>query len=94
LRHTYQLIRNILAVCVQQDGAINEQKGHVVLVYDERNPAFQPNGKGWEAWQIVKKELKNPILLQKCTWQQIISAMRRDPELLWLTDLLRLKYGF
>jgi hypothetical protein len=40
LRCTYQLVRNILAVAVQ-DGVVNSQASHAVLLYDKRNPAFQ-----------------------------------------------------
>ncbi|MQY68864.1 MAG: hypothetical protein GH150_05740 [Hadesarchaea archaeon] len=62
-------------------------------MYDARNPAFQPGGKGWGAWQNVRAALKDPSLLQACTWQQVLDTMRFEPELSWLTDLLLQKYG-
>lgn len=58
-----------------------------------RNPAFQPGGKGWTAWQNVRAALRDPSLLQVCTWQQVVDVMRLDLELFWLTDSLQQKYG-
>lgn len=90
---TYQLVRNILAACVREDGKLYPEKGHAVLLYDARNPAFQPDGKGMAAWENVRAALKYPSLLQACTWQRVIDAMRSDSELEWLVDLLNKKYG-
>ena len=102
LNDTYQLVRNVLAASLKvsadnEDGENAEGvDGHAVLIYDERNPEFLKGGKGWLAWEKTKEGLKKgkESLLQKCTWQQIISAMKRDPELSWLVDMLHEKYGF
>jgi hypothetical protein len=102
LNETYQLVRNVLAASLKasadnEDGENAEgADGHAVLIYDERNPEFLKGGKGWLAWEKTKEGLKKgkESLLQKCTWQQIISAMKRDPELSWLVDMLHEKYGF
>ena len=94
LRDTYQLVRNVLAACVSPDKEVGSESGHAVLLYDERNPAFQSGGKGRREWDTVRKALKNPALLQQCTWQQVMGVMRRDSELSWLTELLQIKYGF
>lgn len=94
LLDTYQLVRNVPAACVQRDGKLDYKNGHVVLLYDERNPAFQAGGDGLVAWQKVLDALKYPSLLKKCTWQQVIASIRCEPELKWLTDSLREKYGF
>ena len=82
------------AACVQRDGNLDYKNGHTVLLYDERNPAFQLGRDGLVAWQNVRDALKYPSLLEKCTWQQVIAPIRREPELKWLTDSLREKYGF
>jgi len=82
------------AACVQQDGKLDYKNGHAVLLYDERNPTFQPGGDGLVAWQNVRDALKYPSLLKKCTWQQVIASIRCEPALKWLTDSLREKYGF
>jgi hypothetical protein len=91
LRLTYQLIRNILAVGVHPDGLVS---GHVVLIYDERNPSFQNGGDGNRQFDITKSALKNLALLRKCSWQNVVKLLREKEILKWLTDDLRLKYGF
>jgi len=93
LLNTYQLVRNVLAACVQENGDLKCDKGHAVLLYDDRNPEFQSGGKGFIAFQEVKDSLKNPSLLQKCTWQQVLLSIRSEPKLDWLSDALFEKYG-
>jgi len=93
LSSTYQLVRNVLAACLGPGGGIDARRGRAVLLYDERNPEFQPSGKGRKAWETVKCALKDPSLLQQCTWQQVTACLRADPELAWLTDGLCSKYG-
>ena len=46
LHKNYQLVRIILAACKRPTGSVLPEKGHVVLIYDERNPAFQKGGVG------------------------------------------------
>ncbi|MHB1455399.1 MAG: PGN_0703 family putative restriction endonuclease [Armatimonadota bacterium] len=99
LRETYQLVRNILAACVQSKSGPTPDmvNGHAVLLYDDRNPEFHDCcGKGMNAWQNTKDALKPEFkhLLQKCTWQELVAELRTDPELKWLTDELNEKYGF
>lgn len=94
LLKNYQLVRNILAACIQNDnGRISTCKGHVVLVYDERNPAFQEGGSGATAFQETKQSLINPTLIRKCSWQRIIEHIRKKDGFDWLTSRLQLKYG-
>jgi hypothetical protein len=93
LQLPYQLVRNILSVCICQDGTIDPDKGHVVLVFDDRNPAFQTGGIGDKAWQACRTALKFPRLLQKCSWQVIVRCLRNDSTLGWLTDEIDSKYG-
>ena len=53
--------------------------GHVVLVYDERNPAFQKGGKGYAAYEETRNALLEPDRLKKCSWQQIArSSVRKS----------------
>jgi len=92
LRSTYQLVRNILAACVTPAGVL-DPAGHAVLLYDARNPGFAEGGQGHEAWQTVRTALKNPVLLRRCTWQELAACLRQDAELDWLTGALRDKYG-
>jgi hypothetical protein len=94
LTSTYQLVRNLLAVCVDPTGEVRPDSGHVVMLYDERNPAFQGEGKGITAWNKVRGGLKNQSLMQKCTWQEIVICLRADDTLEWLATGLTRKYGF
>ena len=67
--------------------------GHVVLVHDERNPAFQAGGKGYTAYEETRNALHEPERLKKCSWQQIARLMREEMRLPWLADQLEDKYG-
>ena len=93
LNKNYQLVRNILAACVRTDGSVSPNNGHVALIYDERNPAFQERGNGHRSYEGIKLVLKEPGNLRRCSWQNIISHLRKKPYLLWLTDQLKSKYG-
>jgi hypothetical protein len=94
LRDTYQLVRNILAACVNRETKILDASGHAVLLYDERNPEFKRGGKAMNAWQKTNDALKDKSLLRRCTWQELAKELRKDKELEWLTDALKEKYGF
>jgi len=94
LNKNYQLVRNILAVGVKLDGTTSIFDSHAVLIYDERNPSFQPGGNGYTAFTETRQALKEPNMLRKCSWQRIIQHMRISNVLPWLTEELRLKYGF
>jgi hypothetical protein len=89
----YQLVRNLLAACIRPDGTLSPENGHVVLIYDERNPAFQKGGKGYVAFDETRGALRSPNLLRKCSWQQIIQYLKNEPHLQWLTEELHRKYG-
>jgi len=93
LRKTYQLARNILAACVRDDGTIVPDAGHVVLLYDARNPAFQDEGQGDEAYDTTRDALHDSRLLRKCSWQRIVGHLRKKGDFPWLVDQLEIKYG-
>jgi hypothetical protein len=92
LRTPYQLVRTILMACVRNGGA-DPRNGHAVLLYDRRNSAFQGTGRVWQAPDQVRQGLKDSSLMQACTWQAVVGAIRKDSELNWLVDGLRDKYG-
>jgi Restriction Endonuclease associating with ARP len=94
MRYPYQLVRNVLAAVVDEDGALDIDRGHAVLVYDDRNPTFQPDGAGMMNWMFVKNELNDPNLLQRCSWQEIARRLRACDDLSWLSEGLAEKYGF
>jgi len=93
LKKNYQLVRNILAACVRDDGTAVPEAGHVVLIYDARNPAFQEGGQGDEAYDTTKAALHDPTRLRKCSWQRITDHLRKKREFAWLTEQLAQKYG-
>ncbi len=89
----YQLVRNVLAIGVRPDNSVSLDGGHVVLIYDDRNPAFQFGGEGHAAVVGTREALLNPRMLRKVSWQRIVSHMRDGKILPWLTRELNLKYG-
>jgi hypothetical protein len=93
LHRNYQLVRNILAACVKPDGTVSPERGHVILIYDERNPAFQAGGTGFQAFTETRQALKFAGLLKKCSWQRIVRHLKARAVLPWLTTQLELKYG-
>ena len=93
LNKNYQLVRNILAVGAKADGTVSPDNGHVVVIYDERNPAFQEKGNGLAAYVETRAALRKPAMLRKCSWQRITQHIRHHGSLPWLTEHLALKYG-
>ncbi len=93
LNKNYQLVRNILAAGVKPDGTASIHNGHVVLIYDERNPAFQKGGDGLVAFIETQTALQEPAMLRKCSWQRIVQYLREKSVLPWLIEHLALKYG-
>jgi len=93
LNKNYQLVRNVLAASVKPDGTVSLNYGHAVLIYDERNPAFQNDGDGLIAYMETRKALQEPTMLRKCSWQRIVQHIREKNILSWLTENLTLKYG-
>ena len=90
---TYQLARNALAATLTPKGELNPTGGHVLIVYDNRNPAFQPNGKAWTQWQAAVSDCRYQGLLRRLSWQQLLLYLADAPELAYLVDGLREKYG-
>jgi hypothetical protein len=90
----YQLVRNILAICVGRDGLVSPANGHVLLIYDARNEAFQEGGNGHNAFMETRQALLRPAMLRKCSWQRLVQHLRENDILPWLTEELALKYGF
>ncbi len=93
LKLNYQLVRNILAVGVKPNGTVSLIDGHVLLIYDERNPAFKPDGDGFNAYTKTREALQKPTMLRKCSWQRIVKHIREKNTLSWLTESLDQKYG-
>jgi hypothetical protein len=93
MKKNYQLIRNVLAAGVKPDGTVSVNNGHALLIYDERNPAFQQGGKGMIAYTETRTALQETTMLRKCSWQRIVQRIRENNILSWLSESLALKYG-
>lgn len=93
LNRNYQLVRNVLAAGVRPDGTASPAQGHALLLYDERNPAFWPGGRGLAAYEETRAALCEPAMLRKCNWQHIVGHLRDRGVLPWLSEELALKYG-
>jgi hypothetical protein len=90
LNKNYQLVRNILAVGVANK-TLSVDDGHVLMIYDDRNPAFKKSG--LIAYNETQAALREPKMLRKCSWQRIVQHIRQKELLPWLTEHLFLKYG-
>ncbi len=90
---TYQLARSTLAATLTPEGELNPTGGHVLNVYDNRNPAFQPNGRAWTQWQAGISDCRYHGLLRRLSWQRLLTSLADAPELAYLVDGLREKYG-
>lgn len=94
VRNTYQLVRNVLAVCVAPDGKVDLENSHALVIYDEANPAYQDGGFAKEQLATARASLRVPDLLRSCSWQSLVDHLESSGEMHWLIDKLRAKYGF
>ena len=90
---TYQLARNALAAKVNPEGGIDIENGHVLVLYDARNPEFHHCGKAEIQWQKAVSACLVPGLFRRLSWQRLASGLARAPELSHLVCGLRMKYG-
>ena len=94
LRFGYQLVRNVLAAAEHPQAKHTNGPPFALLIYDARNPEFQPGGAAHQAFEDVSALLKNKEMLRKCTWQALIEHLRTNKLMPWLSDGLEHKYGF
>ena len=91
-RGVYQLARNALAAAVTPDGALEPWGGHVLVVYDARNPAFLAKGNADQQWRSATTACRVPGLLRRLSWQRLVAGLTRAPELRYLVEAMRMKY--
>lgn len=89
----YQLARNALAACFAPDGGFDPNRGHALIVYDARNPAFREGGEAERQWRGALAACRIPGLLRRVSWQRLAAAAAAAPDLAWLAEGLRAKYG-
>jgi hypothetical protein len=93
LNKTCQLVRNVLAACVGDDGKIQNDRGHALIIYDQRNPAMARGGACDRAWRSVYDALKEHSKLRRLSWQAFIEQWPNDEKLNWLKEEMGRKYG-
>ena len=91
-RCVYQLARNALAASLTPAGKL-DCRGHVLVVYDARNPKFQAGGEAEKQWALAVAACRVPGLLRRLSWQRLLAAIAPASELAYLADGLREKYG-
>ncbi|PJK28325.1 PGN_0703 family putative restriction endonuclease [Minwuia thermotolerans] len=90
---TYQIGRNALAATVGDDESVDPGRGHVLIVYDARNPAFADNGRSDRQWRMALDACRVPGLLRRVTWQRILGVLAADASMTRLLVALEAKYG-
>ena len=90
---TYQLARNALAATVTTGGDLKPTRGHVLAIYDARNPAFGPGGKANGQWQHVVGACLHQGLFRRLSWQGLLARLAEAPEFAYLIDSLGAKHG-
>lgn len=89
----YQLARNAMAAAVMPNGRVDTAGGHVLVVYDARNPAFGEGRKARKQLESVEAACRVPGLVRRLSWQRLLTAVSRAPELDYLVAALAGKYG-
>ncbi len=90
----WRLVRNVLSVCLDESGAIATGDRHVLVVYDERNPAVWPGGEADEQWQETIRLLRYPRLLRRVSWQRLVGHLAGEPAIAGLVGAVAEKYDF
>lgn len=93
LDKTYQLVRNVLAACVRDSGALDTNTGHALIIYDQRNPAMGKDGVCDFQWRTAYEALQTRGALRRLSWQSFIAQWPSDAILDWLKKELGAKYG-
>lgn len=88
----YQLARNALAATVTAEG-FEPNAGHVLVVYDARNPEFTGNGAAQRQYDAAISACRIPGLIRRLSWQRLSRALNVIPDLAYLVDGLMEKYG-
>ncbi len=86
----YQLARNALAAGVAPG---SPAPGHVLVVYDARNPEFKAHGRAEQQWRSAVSSCRVPGLLRRLSWQRLLTALTRASELAYLIEGVEQKYG-
>jgi len=86
LKGTYQLARNAIAAVLDDEGNLDASSGHMLFVYDARNPAYAAGGDADRQFEDISSTSKRPGLIRRVTWQQILLALGGAGDLEWLLE--------
>src|SRR3546814_20851368 len=78
---------------VTPDGRMDPTRGHALILYDARNPAFQVGGQADLQWEAAIAACIVPGVMRRLNWQRLLSFIAAMPDLVWLVDALRGKYA-
>ncbi len=81
------------AAVVTPDSEVDPARGHALVLYDARNPAFQADGAADRQWEATIAACLVPGLLRRLSWQRLLTFIATVPDLAWLVDALRDKYA-
>jgi hypothetical protein len=93
LKNTYQIVRNVLAACVTHGHRFDENSGHALIIYDQRNPAMLPGGRGDCQWRDASSAIRTAGTLRRLSWQSLMGQWPADEVLDWMKARLKDKYG-
>ncbi len=89
----YQIARNALAATLSTDGKLDPHSGHVLVVYDVRNPEYAVGGTAQRQYDAAVRASREPGLIRRLSWQCLAAALAKAPELAYLVSGLEGKYG-
>ncbi|MDE2811314.1 MAG: hypothetical protein OXN90_23090 [Gemmatimonadota bacterium] len=89
----YQVARNALAAALTPHGELDPTGGHALIIYDARNPEFQDGGKATKQWNKAVSACRVQGLLRRLSWQRLMTAFACVPELKYLVNGVKDKYG-
>lgn len=78
---------------VTSNGEVDPTRGHALVLYDARNPAFQVGGEADMQWEATIAACLIPGLLRRLSWQRLLTFISEDPELTWLVVAMKHKYA-
>ncbi|MCH8113112.1 MAG: hypothetical protein IH905_14360 [Proteobacteria bacterium] len=78
---------------VTPDGEVDPVRGHALILYDARNPAFQAGGEADRQWETAVAACLMPGLLRRLSWQRLLTFMAAAPDMAWLVEDLQEKYA-
>ena len=74
--------------------SIDPNSGHVLIIYDGRNPEYAAGGRGRSAsTRAAISASRVPGLIRRLSWQRLVGAFACAPELGYLLAGLEGKYG-